>query len=201
MLKVYGDLTSGNCYKVELLMALLRIAHRWVGVSALAGGTRDPAFLAKNPAGKIPLLEIEPGLYLPESNAILWYLAEGSGFVPGDRLERARLLQWMFFEQYSHEPYIAVSRFIIRFQKAGEAEAERLAGLKVKGEAALGVMEQHLRGRDFFVGAQASLADVALYAYTHVAHEGGFDLASTPAIQGWITRVAALPGYVPMPES
>ena len=199
MLKVYGDLTSGNCYKVELLMGLLDVAHQWVGVSALAGDTRDPAFLAKNPAGKIPLLEVEPGLYLPESNAILWYLADGSGFVPEDRLERARMLQWMFFEQYSHEPYIAVSRFIIRFQKAGEAEADRLAGLKVKGEAALGVMEQHLRGREFFMGARASLADVALYAYTHVAHEGGFDLAPYPAIQGWITRVAALPGYVPMP--
>jgi glutathione S-transferase len=201
MLKVYGDLTSGNCYKVELLMTLLQITHEWVAVSALAGETRYPAFLAKNPAGRIPLLEIEPNVYLPESNAILWYLAEGSGFVPEDRLERARMLQWMFFEQYSHEPYIAVARFIIRFQQAGETEAERLAGLKVKGEAALEVMEQHLRGRDFFVGTRASLADIALYAYTHVAHEGGFDLAPCPAIQGWINRVAALPGYVAMPES
>jgi glutathione S-transferase len=200
MLKVYGDLTSGNCYKVELLMALLQITHEWVPVSALAGDTRDPAFLAKNPAGKIPLLEIEPDVYLPESNAILWYLAEGSGFVPDDRLERARMLQWMFFEQYSHEPYIAVSRFIIKFQQAAATESERLAALKAKGEAALDVMEQHLRGRDFLVGARASLADVALYAYTHVAHEGGFDLAPFPAIQGWIDRVAALPGYVPMPE-
>ena len=201
MLKVYGDLTSGNCYKVELLLGLLDVARQWVAVSALAGETRDPAFLAKNPAGKIPLLEIEPNVYLPESNAILWYLAEGSGFVPEDRLERARMLQWMFFEQYSHEPYIAVARFIIRFQQAGETEAERLAGLKVKGEAALEVMEQHLRGRDFFVGTRASLADIALYAYTHVAHEGGFDLAPYPAIRGWINRVAALPGYVAMPDS
>jgi glutathione S-transferase len=201
MLKVYGDLTSGNCYKVKLLMALLAIDHEWVPVSALAGETRDPAFLAKNPAGKIPLLEIEQDLYLPESNAILWYLAEGTTFVPEDRLQRAHMLQWMFFEQYSHEPYIAVSRFIIKFQQAAATEAERLVGLKVKGEAALSVMEQHLNGRDFFVGGQPSLADITLYAYTHVAHEGGFDLAPYPAIQGWITRVAALPGYVPMTES
>jgi glutathione S-transferase len=201
MLKVYGDLTSGNCYKVKLLMALLAIDHEWVPVSALAGETRDPAFLAKNPAGKIPLLEIEQDLYLPESNAILWYLAEGTTFVPEDRLQRAHMLQWMFFEQYSHEPYIAVSRFIIKFQQAAATEAERLVGLKVKGEAALSVMEQHLNGRDFFVGGQPSLADITLYAYTHVAHQGGFDLAPYPAIQGWITRVAALPGYVPMTES
>jgi glutathione S-transferase len=201
MLKVYGDLTSGNCYKVKLLMALLAIDHQWVPVSALAGETRDPAFLAKNPAGRIPLLEIEPDLYLPESNAILWYLADGTTFVPEDRLQRANMLQWMFFEQYSHEPYIAVSRFIIKFQQAEESEADRLAGLKVKGEAALSVMEQHLGGRDFFVGEQPSLADITLYAYTHVAHEGGFDLAPYSAIQGWITRVAALPGYLPMTGS
>jgi glutathione S-transferase len=182
-------------------MALLAIDHQWVPVSALAGETRDPAFLAKNPVGKIPLLEIEPGVVLPESNAILWYLAEGTNFVPEDRLERAHMLQWMFFEQYSHEPYIAVSRFIIKFLQAAESEADRLTGLKAKGEAALSVMEQHLGGRDFFVGGQPSLADITLYAYTHVAHEGGFDLAPYPAIQGWITRIATLPGYVPMTES
>ena len=198
MLKVYGDLTSGNCYKVKLLLGLLGLEHEWVTVSALAGETRVPAFLAMNPNGKIPLLELAPGQFLAESNAILWYLGEASRFVPGERLARARMLQWMFFDQYSHEPAIAVSRFIIKYRRAEQAEAARLAELKVKGEAALGVMERHLAVREFFLGAAPSLADIALYAYSHVAHEGGFSLAPYPALRAWLARVAALPGYVAM---
>jgi glutathione S-transferase len=162
------------------------------------GESRTPAFLAKNPNGRIPLLEFEPGAYLPESNAILHFLAEGSDYLPAEPLAHARVLQWMFFEQYSHEPYIATSRFWIKFLKQEEAYRDKLAERREGGYAALGVMEQHLAGAPYFATERCTIADIALYAYTHVAHEGGFSLAEYPAVRAWIGRLEATPGYVPM---
>ncbi len=198
MLKLYGDPASGNCYKVQLLLAFLGIPYELVEVDIMAGESRSAAFLQKNPNGKIPLLELEDGSCLPESDAILFYLAEGTRFLPDDRLGRARALQWMFFEQYSHEPYIAVIRFWKLYAKKSRQDEPQWAGREKSGYAALDVMEQELSGRAWFVGAAPSIADIALYAYTHVAHEGGFDLAGYPAIRAWLARVAALPGYVAM---
>jgi glutathione S-transferase len=198
MIKVYGDLRSGNCYKVKLLLAQLGLAHEWVHVDVLQGETRTPAFLARNPNGKIPVLELEDGSSLPESSAILWYLAEGSQFLPATRLDRARVLQWMFFEQYSHEPYLAVARFIVQYLGRPEAQEARLQEKMAPGYRALQVMEQHLAAQPFFAGARYSIADIALYAYTHVAAEGGFELASFPAVQRWLARVRAQPGHVDM---
>ena len=197
MLTVYGDIRSGNCYKVKLLLQFLRRPHEWVHVDIIKGESRTAAFLAKNPSGRIPLLEIEPDSYLPESDAIL-HLAEGTGYLPADRLEHARVLQWMFFEQNNHEPYIATSRFRIKFLKQEEAYREELSKRRAGGYAALGVMEQHLAHASYFVGARCTIADIALYAYTHVAHEGGFSLAEFPAVRGWIERIEGEPGYLAM---
>tara|TARA_B100001964_G_scaffold234544_1_gene293326 strand:+ start:252 stop:974 length:723 start_codon:yes stop_codon:yes gene_type:complete len=174
--RIYGDIRSGNCYKVKLALELLGRPYEWCFVDILEGESRRPDFLAMNPNGRIPLLEIEPGIYLPESNAILWYLTEGSPYVPDEPLARARTLQWMFFEQYSHEPYIATVRYWIHLlgeEQKYRTEIERRRG---PGYAALAVMEGELAERDFFAGT-FGIADIALYAYTHVAHEGGFDLA------------------------
>ena len=198
MLRLYDYLPSGNGYKVRLLLAQLGIPFTRVELDIVRGETRTPAFLARNPDGRIPVLELESGTHLAESNAILWYLAEGTPFLPAGRLERAQVLQWMCFEQYSHEPNIATSRFWLMH---GELTAERRTGLAQKaplGRAALAVMEQHLAGRTFFVAERYSIADVALYAYTHVAHEGGFDLGPFPAIRVWLDRVAAQRGHVPI---
>jgi glutathione S-transferase len=162
----------------------------------LKGETRTPEFLQKNPNGRIPVLEIEPGKFLAESNAIMFYLAEGTPFLPADRWDRAQVLQWMFFEQYSHEPNIATSRFWLMH---GELTEERRAALPQKrtlGYAALAVMEKHLTGRAFFVGDRYSIADIALYAYTHVAHEGGFDLSNYPNIRAWLERVRTQPRHI-----
>ena len=200
-MKVYGDLQSGNCYKVKLLLAGLGLAHEWVHIDTMKGETRTPRFLAMNPNGRIPLLELDDGTHLAESNAILWYLAEGSRYVPAGRLERSRMLQWMFFEQYSHEPYVAVARYIIRYLgRPPEREAD-LQSKMAPGYRALGVMETHLAQRDWFAGAACSIADIALYAYTHVAHEGGFDLGKYPSVGAWLARVRAQPGHVPMPAT
>ena len=196
MLKVYGDPISGNCYKVKLLLTQIALPFEWVDVDVTKGETRTPGFLAMNPNGRIPLLEIEPGLWLPESNAILCYLAEGTPYLPDERLDRARVLQWLFFEQYSHEPYIATSRYWIRFLRKAEEYAEQIAAKRPGGYAALGVMETELSGRDWFAAGRYTVADIALYAYTHVAHEGGFDMSRYPAIGRWLERVAAQPGHV-----
>jgi glutathione S-transferase len=198
MLTVYGDIYSGNCFKVKLLLSHLGLAHSWVAVDTGAGETRTPAFLAMNPNGKIPVLEIEPGVYLPESNAILNYLAEGTPLWPTERLARARTLQWMFFEQYSHEPYIAVARFIVRYLGRPPEQEARLQEKMAPGYRALDVMDRHLATYEYFAAGHYTVADVALYAYTHVAHEGGFSLASFPAINDWLARVRAQPGYVGM---
>ena len=197
MLKLYDDPDSGNGYKVQLLLALLGVPHDLVTVNAVQGETRKEAFLAKNPNGRIPLLELEDGGLLPESNAILFYLAEGTRYLPGDRLGRARALQWMFFEQYSHEPYIAVLRFWKRHtDKTPQAEPQ-WADKEKRGYDALGVMEKTLAGQDWLLGAAPSVADISLYAYTHVADQGGFDLGRFPALRAWIERFPGLPGYVP----
>lgn len=198
MYKVYGDDYSGNCYKVKLLLTQLGLPFVWVAIDILKKESRTSEFLAKNANGKIPLLEIEPGTYLAESNAILYYLSDGTDFFPRDRLQRARTLQWLFFEQYSHEPNIATSRYIIRYLGAPEEYKSLLEAKRGPGYAALEVMEQHLTARDFFAGDRYTIADIGLYAYTHVAHEGGFDLANYSAINTWLQRVQAQPNHIAM---
>jgi glutathione S-transferase len=197
MLRLYDYLESGNGYKVRLLLHQLERPYERVELDILAGQTRTPEFLALNPNGRIPLLQLEDGTCLAESGAIQWYLAEGTPFLPRDRLSRAQVLQWMFFEQYSHEPYIAVLRF---WQHAGVLEDHRheLDARRARGEEALGVMETHLEASDFFAAGRYTIADIALYAYTHVAHEGGFDLSGLPAVGAWLERVRAQPGHVPI---
>jgi len=197
-LLVYGDSRSGNCYKIRLLCAELDIEYDWQEVDILAGETRTQEFLAKNPNGKIPLAELPDGRFLAESNAILCFLADGTALAGSDAFGRAQVLQWLFFEQYSHEPYIATSRFIVRYlgnppEKQASLEKKRPGGLR-----ALGVMELQLADRAYMTGEQFTLADIALYAYTHVADEGGFDLSPFPSVRQWLDRVAARPRHVPM---
>ncbi|MDR3499181.1 MAG: glutathione S-transferase family protein [Parvibaculum sp.] len=190
---------SGNCYKPRLLAHQLGLSLDLIDVDMLKGETRKPAFLAKNPNGRVPLLELDDGRTLPESNAMLFYLADGTRFLPEDRFARAEALQWMFFEQYSHEPYIAVARFWQSIApEIPPAQAARFPEWHEKGYAALGVMEGHLATRPFFAAGRYSIADIALYAYTHVAHEGGFSLARFPHVTAWLARVAGEAGHVPM---
>ena len=193
---LFDYLDSGNGYKARLLLAQLGLEYRWTEVDIDAGETRAPEFLKRNPNGRIPTLELDDGTNLAESNAILWYLAEGTPFVPGDRLGRAQVLQWMFFEQYSHEPYVATPRYIVKHFSPDHARRAELPDRLAKGRAALAVMDQHLKSRGFFVAERYTIADIALYAYTHVAHEGGHDLAPYPNVRSWLGRVAARPGYV-----
>ncbi|UXI69470.1 glutathione S-transferase family protein [Tahibacter amnicola] len=197
MLTVHGMKASGNCYKVQLLLELLGQPFRWNEIDTLAGETRTPQFLSKNANGKVPLLELADGRCLPESNAILCYLAEGSPFLPDDRWERAQALQWMFFEQYSHEPYVAVARYICKFLPADHARRADLDRLRERGYQALDVMERHLAAQPYFAGGRFTVADIALYAYTHAAADGGFDLARYAAIGQWLQRVSAQPRFVP----
>jgi glutathione S-transferase len=199
MLVLHDFLDSGNGYKVRLVLAHLGIPYRLVEQDILTGQTRTAGFLKKNPNGRIPTLELEDGTCLAESNAITYWLARDTRLWPQDKLEQAQTLQWMFFEQYSHEPYIAVLRAWkhVGFGTTPERLA-RVPELEKKGYAALEVMESHLKGKRFFVGERFGLADIALYAYTHVAEEGGFDLSRYPAIRGWLAGVAAQPGHVPI---
>jgi glutathione S-transferase len=197
---VYGDSRSGNCYKIKLLCAQLGIPCEWREVDILAGDTRTPEFLAMNANGKIPLLQLPDGRHLAESNAILMFLADGSEMTGSDRFSRGTILQWMFFEQYSHEPNIATSRFIIQYLGSPPDRATTLEEKRTGGYKALDVMEQQLADNEFIAGPEYSIADIALYAYTHVADEGGFDLTEYPAIRAWLYRVGATPGYVPMAE-
>jgi glutathione S-transferase len=194
---VYGMKASGNCYKLQLLLEQLDRPYRWVEIDSVAGETRTPEFLARNPNGKVPLLELADGRRLAESNAILCYLAEGSRFFPADPWLRAQALQWLFFEQYSHEPYIAVARFIARWLPADHPRRAELPRLRERGHPALSVMEQHLERHKFFVDAGYGVADIALYAYTHEAEVGGFDLAAYPAVRAWLARVEGQPRFVP----
>ena len=198
MLKVYGDIQSGNCYKVKVLLCLLDEPHEWLHVDILKKETRTPDCLAMNPNGRIPLLVIKEGVYLAESNAILCYLADGTRFLPSERLARAQVLQWLFFEQYSHEPFIATARYIIRYLGRPKEEEARLESRMAPGYAALGVMDKHLATHRYFVAEQYTIADIALYAYTHVAHEGGFDLSRFPAVNSWLERVRKGPRHVTM---
>jgi len=197
--RVYGMSSSGNCYKVRLLLEQLQQPYEWIEVDVRTGVTREPQFLGRNPNGRVPTLEYESGKYLAESDAILVYLAEGSGFWPQQRLQRAQALQWMFFEQYSHEPYVAVARFICVALPAQHERRAELPRLHERGYQALAVMEQHLARERFFVGDAYSIADIALYAYTHAAGEGGFELQRFPAVRAWIARVEGQPRFVPMP--
>ena len=198
MLKVYGDYNSGNCYKVKLMLHLLGLEYQWHSVDILKGEAQTPAFLAKNPNGKVPVLELEDGTCLWESNAILNFLADGSDFLPGEPRLRTQVLQWQFFEQYSHEPYIAVARFIEFYLGLPQERLEEYRKLQTRGYKALDVMEQQLGRTPYLVGEHYSIADVTLYAYTHVAHQGGFDLSAYPAITAWLERVASHPRHVTM---
>jgi glutathione S-transferase len=196
MLTLYDYLDSGNGYKIRLLLAQLNQPYRRVQVDIMEGATRTPEFLAKNPNGRIPTLELDDGTYLAESNAILWYLAERSPFIPEDRLGRARVLQWMFFEQYSHEPYVATPRFILRHLPADSPRRAELPDRLTRGRAALGVMETHLKANPFFAGERYTIADIALYAYTHVADQAQLDLVPYPSVRAWLGRVASQPKYI-----
>ena len=193
---VHGMKASGNCFKVQLVIEQLGLPYRWIEVNSAAGETRTPDYLAKNPNGKVPLLELSDGRMLAESNAILFFLSEGSALLPSDAWQRAQALQWMCFEQYSHEPCIAVARFIMGWLPENSPRRADLPRLRERGYQALDVMEKHLLAHDFFVASGYSIADIALYAYTHDAHRGGFDLQSYPAIRGWLARVEATPGFV-----
>lgn len=195
---VYGMSDSGNCYKVKLALEQLALPYRWVEIDSVHGETRTEAFLSKNPNGKVPMLALEDGSFLPESNAILNYLAEGSRLLPPDRLGRARVLQWMFFEQYSHEPYIAVARSILRHPAADSPRRSELPRLQERGNQALAVMEQHLQREPFFAAGRYTIADIALYAYTHCAADGGFDMQRYPAVRAWLERVKSQARFVPL---
>ncbi len=195
---LYDSQVSGNCYKVRLLLAHLAIPYERRTVDVVDRSNRPELLGGLNPALRGPTLVLDDGRALAESGAILWYFGEGTRFVPGDRYERAQVLQWMFFEQYDHEPAIAVARFWLAYSGRPEAFADRLEERTAAGHRALAAMEGHLDGRRFLVGDGLTLADVALYAYTHVADEGGFDLGGYPAIRAWLDRVAAEPGHVPI---
>jgi glutathione S-transferase len=198
MYQLYGMSFSGNCYKVKLLLEQLGLAYRWTEVDVMGGGTRTAEFLAMNPNGRVPVLQLETGEYLPESNAILCYLAEGTRYMPEDRLARAQALQWMFFEQYSHEPYIAVARFIAKFLPADHPRRAELPRLLERGHQSLRVMEQHLKSHKYLVSEEYTIADIALFAYTHAAADGGFDLGGYPAINDWLERVRGTAKFVAM---
>jgi glutathione S-transferase len=181
-----------------MLLAHLGRDYRWVEVESPYGATRTPEYLAKNPNGKVPMIETDDGRHLAESNAILCYHAEGSPLLPADPWQRAQCLQWMFFEQYSHEPYVAVARFICLWLPEDHARRADLPRLRERGDQALAVMEKHLTTQPFLVASGYSVADIALFAHTHAAADGGFDLARYPAVQAWIARVRSHPGFVPM---
>jgi len=198
-MRLYQMQDSGNCYKVRLLARQLGLPLELVDIDILKGESRTEDFLARNPNGRVPTLELDDGRFLAESDAILFYLAEGSPFLPTDRLARAEALQWMFFEQYSHEPYIAVARFWWTIKPGGREERkDRFAEWHERGHQALAVMERHLASHGWFAGGAYSVADIALYAYTHVAHDGAFDLAPYAALKDWMDRVRSVPNHVPM---
>ena len=201
-MKLYDYPPSGNGYKVRLALAALGISFEYIPVDILAGDTRTPEFLARNANGRIPLLQLPDQTYLAESNAILFYLAQGTDLWPKTKVDQAKALQWMFFEQYSHEPNIATVRFWLSIKKiaANDPEHTLLESKTSQGYAALNVMENHLTSNDYFVCGKYSVADIALYAYTHVAHEGGFSLEAYPAIGQWLRRISAEPNHVRIEE-
>lgn len=195
-MKVYGTSVSGNCYKIKLLLHLLKIPYEWIETDTRKGETRTPEFLLKNPVGKVPLLELDSGDFLSESNAILYFLANESSFFPEDLLVQSRILQWMFFEQYSHEPYIAVNRWLIHFQN--KKDDPRIPGNHTKGLEALKIMDDHLVKNQYFGFEQPSIADISLFVYTHVAEEGHFPVSDFPNLCSWIKRVRELRDFIPI---
>ena len=199
-LTVYGMSVSGNCHKVRLLLEQLGRDYRWVEVDSAHGQTRSAEFLARNPNGKVPVIERDDGGILTESNAILCWLADGTPLLPADSWQRAQALSWMFFEQYSHEPYIAVARFICGWTAPDSPRRAELPLLRERGHSALALMEQHLARNDWFTGPDYGIADIALHAYTAVAPHGGITLEPYPLIQAWLARVRQQPGFVAMPE-
>lgn len=200
MIAVYGMSVSGNCHKVRQLLEHLGRPYRWIEVDSAHGETRTPQFLAKNPNGRVPIIEREDGSILPESNAILCWLAEGTPYLPDDPWQRAQALAWLFFEQYSHEPYIAVARFIRGWTAPGSPRRAELPRLRERGHQALAVMDRHLAAHAWFTGDRYGVADIALFAYTDVAHHGGFDLAPYAAVGDWLARMRTMPGIVAMPD-
>lgn len=197
-MKIYGDKRSGNCYKLELLTSFLELQHEWIDVDILKGETRTAWFLEKSPNGKIPILELDDGRVLSESNAIMHYLAANSSLIPTSQFSFASLLQWQFFEQYSHEPYIAVARYINIYLGMPEERRAEFESKQAGGYRALAVMEAQLKNTPFLLGDTLSIADISLFAYTHVAHEGGFDLSAYPAIRNWIRLIQSQKGFVNM---
>jgi glutathione S-transferase len=196
--RLYNSQLSGNCWKVRQLLALRGIEYERVELDVVDRSNRREVLGGKNPALRIPTLELDDGQFLAESNAILWYLADGTELLPDDLLARGRVLQWMFFEQYEVEPNLAVARFWISILDRREQYAAELEGKWQGGNRALAILEEHLADREWLVGDAFSIADVSLYGYTHVAEEGGFDLGAYTAVRAWLDRVAAQPGHVPM---
>jgi glutathione S-transferase len=203
MMTVYGFSPSGNCHKLRMLLGHLGkregVDYRWIETDSAHGATRTPEYLAKNPNGKVPMIELDDGRVMAESNAILCWLAEGTPYFAGDSWQRAQALAWMFFEQYSHEPYIAVARFICGWTPLDSPRRANLPELRQRGNVALGVMEKHLAQNAWFSGADYGIADIALFAYTFCAEDGGFDLGAFPRVSAWLDRVRARPGFVAMP--
>ena len=197
---LFGDHRSGNCYKVALILALTGGEYRWIETDVIKGETRTDKFLSVNPNGKVPLLQLPDGSYLAESNAMLIHLAEETPFLPVDGVQRARVFQWLFFEQYSHEPYIAVARFLLHFDHGLPKDPERLSMLHERGQQALGVMESVLTREPYIAGVWYSIADIALYAYTHIAADGGFELGHFPAVRSWLERMKQQPGHFDMED-
>lgn len=198
MYKVYGDIQSGNCFKIKLLMSFLELEHEWIHVDILAGETHTDDFKKMNPNTRIPVLVLPDGRTLTESNAILNFLADGTDFQPTDSFLRARVLSWQFFEQYSHEPFIATARYINKYLGLPEDRRAEYEGKQTGGHKALTIMEQQLKQTEFLVGDTLTIADISLYAYTHVADEGGFDLSSYPAIEQWFARIENQSNYLSM---
>ena len=198
MYKVYGMRTSGNCYKVKLLLEQLGEPYEWEEIPSTRIQPRTKEFFAINPNGKVPVLRLADGRHLAESNAILFYLAEGTPYLPEDRFDRAQVLQWLFFEQNNHEPSVAVARFIKRYYQETDSRWQELPTLHESGYRALGVMEQDLARQPYLAGEAFTIADISLFAYTHVAHEGGYDLTPYPAINSWLERVKGQPGFTPL---
>jgi glutathione S-transferase len=200
MIRLYDYLPSGNGYKVRLLLSQLAVPFERIELDIVKGETRTPEFLGKFPNGRIPAIEFDDGRLLFESNAILCYFAEGTPFLPEDRFARARALQWLFFEQYNHEPNIASRRYLIMHPQVQDERRALMARMLRLGHDALGVMEGHLKSRDWFVDGGYSIVDIALYAYTHVAGEGGYDLSPYPATRAWLGRVSEQPGHIPITQ-
>jgi glutathione S-transferase len=201
MITVWGTTQSGNCWKVAQILRLTGHEFDWIETDANAGATRTPEFLAINPAGKIPAVRLDDGAIITESNAILLHFAEGTPWLPPPGLSRTRVHEWLFFEQYSHEPYIAVARNLLTYRREADRYPERMAQCRVQGGRALDLMQARLAGNDWLTDAGPTVADLALFAYTQAADEGGFDLSAWPGVLAWVERLAALPGIVTLPRA